>query len=107
MTQKKILTNKSIVSGDGYVKFPDGALIQWGEAVALPGDSSGKFTFNQPFKIGVKRIVSATHQWSKESQGYVTVAGGDEKSVDIVITDLASGFKFARTASVIVYGRWK
>ncbi|WP_115715139.1 hypothetical protein [Amedibacterium intestinale] len=95
----------SIESGKGYVKFPDGTLICYGQVTALAKKDNILWEFPIPF---IKEpIVLATHQWSYENKGSVTVGKLTKENVGIHIYDDYNGINLDRQAFVSAIGRWK
>ncbi|MFR1700635.1 MAG: hypothetical protein ACLSWD_08620 [Clostridium sp.] len=94
-------------SGDGFIKFPDGILIQWGVVECAENVDTGTFTYPIPFIKDAIRYVFASHYWQSDGKGSVTVGAGNETSVNILVYDDVYGIQKTRAASVLVIGRWK
>lgn len=94
-----------IESGEGYVKFPDGTLICYGQVTALAKEENALWEFPIPF-IKTPTIL-ATHHWSYENKGTVTVGKLTKENVRIHIYDDFNGINLVRHAFVSAIGRWK
>lgn len=87
-----------------YIKFENGLVIMFGTANAPANQSTGRFVFPVKLKEYYKSL--ATHSWSSESKGTVTLGAATLEYIDVAIYD-ESGISKSRNASVLVFGRWK
>jgi hypothetical protein len=44
------LTSQSMFSDNGYYKFPNGLIMQWGKIQGFPDDQIRRYNFNKPFE---------------------------------------------------------
>ena len=94
-------------SGDGFTKFPDGTLIQWGRESAPAGERNITVNFKIRFvNSGVS--VSACPVYVTDSRVFITHDSADYKlGVTFYITDNEHVLTQNRAFRWIVIGRWK
>lgn len=92
-------------SGEGFAKFPDGTLIQWGRADILENEQSVRVSFPVPFISSPSFSVTAS--WVFENTVYVTIGSLGTGGVDIYIKGVTFGITKTRSCKWQAIGRWK
>lgn len=94
---------------NGYLKFADGTLIQWGWA-NFPGSGSGGagyavVNFTIPFVEAPR--VTATAEYTSGIQTFVVSAQPSESSVTLYARTNSGGIVTGASACWTAIGRWK
>ncbi len=94
-------------SGDGFTKFADGTLIQWGRESAPVGERNITVNFKIRF-VNSNVSVSACPVYVTDSRVFITHDSTDYKlGVTFYITDNEHVLTQNRAFRWIVIGRWK
>lgn len=102
---KNLLQLSDFSSGDGWIKFPDGTMIQSDEVTIPAGYETifvnFKFTFvtDNVFVVSIPSNINSTYSEITQGQSY---AGG----ITVYMTE-GSGFSKNRKFTYIAIGRWK
>lgn len=100
-----VLENTDIISGDNYIKFPDGTMICWFLVYIEAGVETKTFSFPVPFAYPPHCF--AFHEYAHQAYGYATTSDTTNQSVKVYIKDETEKSNLDRNASVIAIGRWK
>ena len=94
-------------SGEGFTKFPDGTLIQWGRESVQAGVQKITVNFKERF-VNSNVSVSACPVYLTDSRVFITHDSTDYKlGVAFYITDNEQVLTQNRAFRWIVIGRWK
>lgn len=94
-------------SGDGYTKFPDGTLIQYGRASVSAGEQKVTVNFKIQF-VNNSISVSACPIYVNDSRVFITHDSTDYRlEVNFYITDNEHVLTQNRALRWIAIGRWK
>lgn len=100
-----VLENTDIISGDNYIKFPDGTMICWFIVCIEAGVETKTLSFPVPFAYPPHCF--AFHEFANDTYGYATTSNATEESVKVYLKDETKNFNYGRNGSVIAIGRWK
>lgn len=101
---KELLEKTDIESGDGYIKYPDGTLEQWGHAQIADNVAFGRVTFNIPYASNVSMTCTAGyfHETTVD-----IVIGLATTYADVYLTGKTYGISKERSFYWYAIGRWK
>lgn len=96
-------------SGEGFTKFPDGTLMQYGSESVSAGEIKIEVNFQIPFTSDIVSV-SACPIWVNDSKVFLTTGnlnGSYKLGVSFYITDYELGLTKVRAFQWIAIGRWK
>lgn len=93
-----------IESGEGYVKFPDGTMMQWGNGEILENEHMKHVVFQHRFIS--RPVVSIIGKWDFEDTLYI-VGGAEVDGINIYIKGATYGISKKRSFQWSAIGRWK
>ncbi|MFR7590207.1 MAG: hypothetical protein ACLUVC_02090 [Longibaculum sp.] len=98
-------SESSTTSKGHYIKYDNGILICYGQAYASENETEAKVMFSFSF-INTPTVI-ATHQWSYDARGQVTIGSLTNDYVCLRIYDHYQEISKRRACHYIAIGRWK